>query len=111
VADGVRLFKEIRAHTATSVPRWPVRLPQWYSPSLALLLEGREKTLLFAWQRDKSDLRLHPGTGITADQLVELYPRRLTPWTVSAEVHGAIVLHPAIAGSSARVYEIVGRGE
>ena len=106
VADGAELFKTIRSHTASSVPSWPTGLPDWYDPSLSVLLSSPDKTLLYVWQRGTDDIRLALGAVVTAEWLVERYPRRLTPWTVTDEADGTIVLQPVVKGPTARIYEV-----
>ena len=106
VTDGAELFKTIRSHTASSVPSWPTGLPDWYAPSLSLLLSSPDKILLYVWQRGTDDIRLALGAVVTAEWLVERYPRRLTPWTVTDEADGTIVLRPGVNGPTARIYEV-----
>ena len=99
VADGAELFKTIRSHTASSVPSWPTGLPDWYAPSLSLLLSSPDEEPCSTYGNAATDdIRLALGAGVTAEWLVERYPRRLTPWTVTDEADGTIVLRPGVEG-------------
>jgi alpha-galactosidase len=104
VHDATALFREIRADIARSVPGWPLGLPDWYADTFALTLTAPSRTLLYVWHR-----------GIVASEiclpyapadLTELYPRRLEPWPVHAGPAGTALLHPVVAGPSARVYRV-----
>ena len=108
VHDAVTVSKELRDHVAAATPSWPLGLPQWYADACALALVTPGRTLLYVWHRGGADaeLTLRLPSGVRADQLVEQFPRTLTPWQVSDSADG-VRLVPGVAGPSARVYEIV----
>ena len=111
VRAGTEFFKEIRGDIAQAVPGWPLGLPEWDADSVALTLTAPQRTLVCVWHRGGDDdeiaLRLDPG--VRAERLVERYPRRLTPWTVTDGEPGVLILRPGMPGPSARLFEIVPR--
>ena len=108
VSDATALFKHLRVDIAAAVPGWPLGLPDWSAAGCALTLTTPDRTLLYVWHRGGADaeLTLRLGSADRAAQLVELYPVRLTPWTV-ADSNDGIVLRPGTSGPSARVYQWV----
>jgi alpha-galactosidase len=52
VADAVRVYKQIRPAIARSVPFWPLGLPRWEDPWVALGIRDRETSYLTVWRRD-----------------------------------------------------------
>ena len=93
VAQGVRVYKQIRADLARAVPLWPLGLPGWSDPVLALGLRTAEVTYLAAWRRGRPDGPAHDG-----DAGVITLP---VPHLAGAPVR-AEVLYPGGAGASAR---------
>jgi alpha-galactosidase len=53
VASAVRVYKELRGDIARSVPFWPLGLPAWEDPWIALGLRGPEVSYLTVWQRGR----------------------------------------------------------
>jgi alpha-galactosidase len=51
VASAVRVYKELRADIARSVPFWPLGLPCWEDPWIALGLRAPEVSYLTVWRR------------------------------------------------------------
>lgn len=51
VADAVAVFKDIRADVAVSVPFWPLGLPRWTDPWVALGLRAPSASYLTVWRR------------------------------------------------------------
>ena len=60
VAEAVTVYKRIRADVAVSVPFWPLSLPGWTDPWVAVGLRGPERTYVTVWRR--------PEGASTADQ-------------------------------------------
>jgi alpha-galactosidase len=54
VASAVAVYKEIRSEIATGVPFWPLGLPGWTDPWLALGLHGPHGDHLLVWRRSAS---------------------------------------------------------
>lgn len=51
VADAIAVYKRIRADIPTSAPFWPLGLPGWTDPWIALGLRGEERTYATVWRR------------------------------------------------------------
>jgi alpha-galactosidase len=83
VHEAVALYKEIRADLPQAVPSWPLGLPAWDDPWVALALRTPTITYVTVWRR--------PG----ADPGVILY----LPHLRGSEV-GADVLYPSTSGAS-----------
>lgn len=79
VRAGVNAYKAIRSQIRSSVPRWPLGLPGWYDPWVALALDDGEDTLLAVWRRgglDRCHLKLPWLAGMPSTVQV-LYPTDL----------------------------------
>ncbi|MBM7784929.1 glycoside hydrolase family 36 protein [Tenggerimyces flavus] len=84
VRAALNAYKSIRSQIRTSVPRWPLGLPGWYDPWVALALDDGEDTLLAVWRRgglDRCHLKLPWLAGLPSTVQV-LYPTDL-PTTAS----------------------------
>ncbi|MEU3935685.1 alpha-galactosidase [Streptomyces sp. NPDC029044] len=55
VHEGVSVYKAIRSDLARAVPAWPLGLPDWEDPWLALALHTPETTYLTVWRRPGAD--------------------------------------------------------
>jgi alpha-galactosidase len=51
LAQAVRVYKEIRMELAQAVPFWPLGLPGWDDPWVALGMRGRAATYVTVWRR------------------------------------------------------------
>ena len=51
VADAIAVYKRIRADIPTSAPFWPLGLPGWTDPWIALGLFGKDRTYATVWRR------------------------------------------------------------
>jgi len=107
VADGPELFKNIRSHIAASVPHWPTGLPDWNAfihLAAAAQSEG-DNPVRLATQRRRRVTEAGP-------RRERRLARRAIPETacpvdrVRRDNH-AIILQPAVADPTARVFEIV----
>lgn len=78
VVAAVDVYKAIRHRLPTARPRWPLGLPRWSDPWVALALDDDEGTLLSVWRRDL-------GTGAGPDR-VEL----ALPWLAGAAATAAV---------------------
>jgi alpha-galactosidase len=92
VAQGVRVYKQIRADLARAVPMWPLGLPGWSDPVLALGMRTADVTYLAAWRRGTLD-----GPAGGEDGGVITLP---VPHLAGAPVR-AEVLYPGGAGACA----------
>lgn len=77
VHEAVAAYKAIRADLPQAVPSWPLGLPAWDDPWIALALRTPDTTYLTAWRRPGTDatatLRL-PHLRDTAARVDTLYP-------------------------------------
>jgi alpha-galactosidase len=64
VAEGVRVYKQIRSRIARSVPFWPLGLPGWTDSWIALGLRAPDAIYLTVWRRGPQ-----PGTGAGQSRL------------------------------------------
>jgi alpha-galactosidase len=90
VAEGVAVYKQIRAEIARSVPFWPLGLPRWEDSWIALGLRAPTASYLTVWHRGT-----RPGTGGDPPQLTLSVPA-LRDQPVSASI-----LYPRAAGAAA----------
>src|ERR1035437_4549502 len=51
VAEAVSAYKGIRSEISRSVPFWPLGLPDWTAPWVALGLHGESSELVTIWNR------------------------------------------------------------
>jgi alpha-galactosidase len=51
VAQGMDVYKQIRADLAHAVPFWPLGLPGWDDPWIALGMRAERATYLVVWHR------------------------------------------------------------
>jgi alpha-galactosidase len=54
VAQGIGIYKQIRAHLADAVPFWPLGLPGWTDPWVALGMRSSATSYLVVWRRHLS---------------------------------------------------------
>jgi alpha-galactosidase len=90
VAEGVAVYKQIRAEIARSVPFWPLGLPRWEDSWIALGLRAPTASYLTVWHRGT-----RPGTGGDPSQLTLPVPA-LRDQPVSASI-----LYPRATGVAA----------
>jgi len=82
VAEAVTAHKEIRVQIAGSLPFWPLGLPDWTSPWVALGLRGDTSSLLTLWNRSgERETTLALPEFLDVDLIVEtVFPCTLAPW-------------------------------
>ncbi|MFF2426372.1 alpha-galactosidase [Streptomyces mirabilis] len=87
VHEAVAAYKAIRGDLPGAVPSWPLGLPGWDAPWIALALRTPTTTYLTVWRRPGTDitatLRL-PHLRVTAARVDLLYPsasRAVPAWT------------------------------
>ena len=108
VRQAVALHKELRTMIATAAPSWPLGLPGWDDPLVALRLTGPDSSLLTVWHRGdtvtEAVLSL-PGPAITDLELI--FPVDLPGWTAEVVDGGNDLRITAGAGPvSARTYRL-----
>jgi alpha-galactosidase len=112
VTAAVAVHRELRGFLGTATPRWPLGLPGWEDPWLALELAGAEHSVLHLWHR-------HPGPGrITLTfprlrgqplEISTIFPTRLPPWDTRWDATTATLeIIPAASTSalSARTFRL-----
>ncbi len=52
VAQALRVYKRIRGNLAEAIPFWPLGLPEWTAPWLALGMRSAQATYIVVWRRD-----------------------------------------------------------
>ena len=107
VREAVSVHKSIRADIARSVPSWPLGLPGWDDPTVALALHAPTRSLVTVWQRgpgqDEVILALPSlrGRRLRADVI---FPTGLPAWGLSwAAERGQLVVNQPASVPSARV--------
>ncbi|MFF4523051.1 alpha-galactosidase [Streptomyces bluensis] len=86
VHEAVALYKAIRADLPQAVPSWPLGLPAWDDPWIALALHTPTTIYLTAWRRPGADpsATLHlphlRGSHIHADLLYPSTSQAITTW-------------------------------
>jgi alpha-galactosidase len=112
VSAAVATHRDLRGFLGTSTPRWPLGLPGWEDPWLALELAGLEQSVLHLWHR-------RPGSGqITLSlprlrgqplRIDTLFPARLPPWETRWDAAGAtlnVTTAPTTSSLSARTFRL-----
>jgi len=51
VAEGIRVYKQLRPYLANAVPFWPLGLPRWDDPWVAAGMRSASATHLVVWRR------------------------------------------------------------
>jgi alpha-galactosidase len=109
VREGVATHKAIRADLARAVPFWPLGLPDWDAPWLALGLRSGTDTYLAVWRR--------PGAGDAVELPVPhlrgarprvdvLYPSALPEWPHSWRSETGVLGLTATEAPSARLLRL-----
>ena len=63
VAEAVRVHKDLRGSLASALPFWPLGLPRWTDPWIALGLRTPQASYLTVWRRGPFDGGSGPGAG------------------------------------------------
>lgn len=116
VASAVSAHQDIRQDLARSVPSWPLGLPAWQDPAVALALVADDVTYLTLWRRpgaaDVVDLPLAGLAGSGVD-ITPVFPEGLGSWQVSWDSAAGVLRTSVPAGSathaSARVLKVTRR--
>ncbi|GAA3604292.1 alpha-galactosidase [Kineosporia mesophila] len=111
VHEGIAVHRVLRDELPQTVPFWPLGLPGWFDPTVALGLRGVKSDVLAVWQREPASApvlvelsHLH-GRDV---RIETLYPRSLPSWDVSWDATtGVLTLVPLAAGPSARLFRIL----
>ncbi|MFC5828880.1 glycoside hydrolase family 36 protein [Nonomuraea insulae] len=109
VSDGVRLHKSLRPDLLRATPCWPLGLPGWDDPWLALGLRSGEATHLGIWRRPGAqDTTVLPLPHLTGRDLsVEIaYPSAADGWTHTWNPRTAELTVTAVPAPTARILHL-----
>ena len=111
VADAVKTHRSLRAEIAASVPSWPMGLPEWGAPHLALGLSAGRSTLLTLWDRSTGASRFEvPLPAMTGRpvRVERVYPSSDQAWGYSWDAAtGVLSVNAPGAEAAARVIRVV----
>jgi len=103
VRDAVMTHRAIRADLATAVPFWPLGLPRWTAPWIALGLRAADCSYLAVWRRpgasDEVELPLARETNVEF-----LFPTNLPSWAHSWD--GEVLSLKATGAPAARILRL-----
>ncbi|MEJ3747686.1 alpha-galactosidase [Actinomycetes bacterium KLBMP 9797] len=83
VADGVRVHRSIRHDLARAVPFWPLGLPGWADPWVALGLRTGDVGYLALWRRPGAAASVSLPLPSSTGRVETLYPAGLPAWSHS----------------------------
>ncbi|GLY04486.1 glycoside hydrolase family 36 protein [Actinoplanes sp. NBRC 101535] len=110
VRSGVTVFREIRHDLARAVPVWPLGLPGWSDPVIALGLVAGGTTYLWVWFRDGRGTARLDLPHLTGDHLAvdTLYPASLPPFDLDLDTAARqlTITHTGAAPLAARLIRI-----
>ena len=113
VNEAIAVHKEIRTEIVTSYPSWPLDLPQWEDPVVALALHAGTATYVAVWQRAETasvSLSL-PALAGDRVRVSTLFPTRLPQWGSDWDPSAALLtVQPTSPSPSARVFKIITEG-
>lgn len=81
VAQAITTYKQIRVDLAEALPFWPLGLPRWTDPWLAVAMRGHSATYVVVWRRESSTTA-QAGNEVSlpmAPSHTEAHPRLLYP--------------------------------
>jgi len=100
VNEAVTTAKEWRHKVATAHPFWPIGLPAWGAPQVALALDCHEDILLAIWSRGQArQLTLEFPSPIGTP--TQVFPRELAAWPM--QVDGTHLILQMPPGPAARL--------
>lgn len=110
VREAATLYPEVIAHHARALPAWPLGLPAWDDPHVAVSSATDDTSLVFVWNRAEpgADIQLSLPRFAGGDITVEtVFPRARPSWPASWDAEaGRLTLDPSAVGESARVLRI-----
>ncbi|MDR1799981.1 MAG: alpha-galactosidase [Bifidobacteriaceae bacterium] len=113
VRQAADLYPEVIGHHAGAVPRWPLGLPGWEDPVVALATVVDGEALVFVWHRPGppgGDVPVAVSFPELAGRPVSVdvvFPRTLPPWPANWDhTLGALRLDLRGAGEAARVFRL-----
>ena len=115
VREAVGLARRLRTGLSSAVPFWPLGLPGWDDPWVALGLTGPAGTQLFLWSRDVAqpevtlDLSAVPGgLGEVAGgpKVTQVFPAALPAWSTAWSGDRTLRVASTSGCAAARVLEV-----
>jgi len=110
VQEATARYPAVVEHHARALPAWPLGLPAWDDPQVALASTTEPATLVFVWNRDPaatSTTLSFPalrGEGVSVETV---FPTALPTWpSLWDAAAGTLTLHLTGAGEAARVLRI-----
>lgn len=110
VHEAAAAYPEVITHHATSLPRWPLGLPAWDAPQVAVAGVADDEALVFVWNRDADatgttlSLPWLAGEDVTVETV---FPKALPEWRVRWEPGaGELAVDLTGVGESARVFRV-----
>lgn len=80
IRDAVAAHKAHRATIGNAVPSWPLGLPGWDDPVIALRLTGPDESLITVWQRGPEPVEVVVPLTRPARDCTVIFPTTLDPW-------------------------------
>ncbi|RIX27537.1 glycoside hydrolase family 36 protein [Amnibacterium setariae] len=110
VREATAAYPELIRHHALALPSWPLGLPAWDAPQVALATATSEQTLAFVWNREEGATSLvlaFPALRGRAVEAETVFPTALPAWSTSWDAEaGELTLDLTGAGESARVLRL-----
>lgn len=110
VREATAAYPDVIAHHARALPSWPLGLPAWDDPQVALASATGDETLVFVWNRDAAatSATLSLPDFSQGDVTVEtIFPTALAAWqTQWHSESGELTVDLTGAGESARVLRV-----
>lgn len=110
VREATATYPKVIAHHAHALPSWPLGLPAWDDPQVALASVTDDEILVFVWNRDNAaastTLSLPRFAGVNAT-VETIFPTALPAWpTTWNGASGTLSVDLTGAGESARVLRV-----
>ncbi|MET0885574.1 MAG: alpha-galactosidase, partial [Mycetocola sp.] len=107
--SAIATAKDLRASIASGDPHWPLGLPEWTDPWVALSLRGEDDDLVSIWRRDGTDsavLRFPHLVGRTVE-VATVFPLTLPAWRTEWDAqNGTLTVHANDAPIAARTLRL-----
>lgn len=110
VKEAVAQYPYIVNHNATSLPRWPLGLPEWNDPNVVLEMHNEDESLIYIWNRGGKKAIDVPYdlTGSKEDVEIDpIFPMHDQNWqTLPVRNQNILRFVPSSAEYSARIFRI-----
>ncbi|GEM_PF-2601133 len=103
------LYDAVLAHHVRVLPAWPLGLPAWDDPQVALASVTDEEALVLLWNRaaEATDVELSLPLFAGGDIEVEcVFPTTLRSWPMHLSSEGVLSVDLAAAGEAARLRRV-----